>query len=198
MENFTSQFCPELRDASALFSLQGLHGVCLEGSQVSSIQGIQNLSELNWIDFSGTQITDFSPMAACDFSWADEHGGLNLSLNGLDLDEAAFAALGRVPRYSNLAFDNEDPAVWLPALANSRIESLGGAGDFRNNEDLAAFAAGHPELRSLWLGWMSQITDLSCLAPLENLERVSVNPNMQEAIDSLNGVSYGFELRLEG
>ena len=198
LEDFTAQFCPALRDASALFSLQGLHGVCLEGSQISSIQGIQNLSELNWIDFSGTQVEDFSPLASCDFSWASEHGGLNLSLNGLNLDEAAFAALGNVPHYSNLAFDGEDPAAWQPALANSEIESFGGAGDFRSNEDLAAFAADHPELRNLWLGWMQEITDLRCLAPLENLERVSVNPNMREAIDSLNGVSYGFELRLEG
>ena len=39
-------------------------------------------------------------------------------------------------------------------------------------DDIAAFAADHPELRSLYIGWNDAITDLTPLVPLENLESV--------------------------
>ena len=36
------------------------------------------------------------------------------------------------------------------------------------------------------------------LLELENLERVSVNRDMREAVASLDGQSYGFELEIQG
>lgn len=198
LEEFSAQGCTMLTDASALFALPSLRGVDLKFTAVDSIQGVQNLRELEWLDLTNTRVDDLTPLEECDFSAAYEHGGLGLSLNELSLDAEDFAALGTVRHFRNLNFTDADPAVWIPALSDCEIESFGAAGDLKSNEDLAAFAADHPELRNLWLGWMQEITDLRCLAPLENLERVSVNPNMREAIDSLNGVSYGFELRLEG
>ena len=99
--------------------------------------------------------------------------------------------------FSNLAFVDTDPAVWIPALSHTPIYSLGAAGDLRTNEDLAALAADHPELRSLYIGWSNGITDLTPLAALENLENVTINRDMEKAIASLDGQSYGFELRFQ-
>ena len=198
LEEFAARWCPALEDASPLFALQGLRDVDLQSTAVASIQGIQNLSELHRLDISRTYVTDLTPLQGCDLSAAEEQGGLDLSLNELELDAEDFAALGTVRRYSNLNFTNADPAVWLPALADSEIGGMGAAGDLHTDADLAAFAADHPELRSLWLGWVEGITDLTPLLALKDLERVGISQNMEAAIHSLDGQSYGFELQIQG
>ena len=104
-----------------------------------------------------------------------------------------------IGRYkARLAFTDADPAVWIGALSGCEIHHFGAAGDLQSNEDLAAFAADHPELRGLFLGWAEDITDLTPLLALENLERVEINRDMREAIASLDGQSYGFRLEIQG
>jgi hypothetical protein len=106
--------------------------------------------------------------------------------------------MGTVARYSGLAFTNADPAVWIPALADCEIGHFGAAGDLPSDEDLAAFAADHPELRGLWLGGNDRLTDLTCLLSLEDLESVGVDDSMKEAIASLEGQNYRFRLEING
>ena len=198
LDEFSAQGCSLLKDASALFALPDLTGADLKFTSIDSIQGVQNLHELNWLDISNTNVNDLTPLSACDFSVAYEHGGLGLAFNELELSDEDFAALGSVQRYRTLNFTDADPAVWIPALADCDIESFGAAGDLRSNEDLAALAEAHPELRELWLGWMPGITDLSPLVAMENLERVSIQHDMKEAIASLDGQSYAFRLEITG
>ena len=104
--------------------------------------------------------------------------------------------MARIRHFRELAFTDADPAVWIPALSDCEIKDLGAAGDLRSNEDLAAFAADHPELRKLWLGWMDEITDLTPLLSLEHLEELAVHRDMTEAISSLEGATYGFWLNI--
>ncbi len=196
LERFEAVCCPALTDASALFTLQELRNVSLNGTGIDSIQGVQNLPKLCSLGISDTRVDDLTPLAQGDFSFACQDGGFQLDANELDLDEEDFRAIGTIRILSNLAFTDADPAVWIPALAGCEIYRFGAAGDLQTNEDLAAFAADHPELESIWLGWMDQITDLTPLLNLENLRSVEINRNMAAAIASLQGQEYSFELRL--
>ena len=195
LEVFEAYFCTELSDASALFTLQKLHEVSLNRSRIDSIRGVQNLPELRRLNVSDTKVSDLTPLAECDFSYAYGSGGLDLEINGLKLAEDDFLAVGTIERFSNLDFTDADPSVWIPALANSEIDNFGAAGDLRSNEDLAAFCADHPELRSIWIGW-ARITDLTPLLALENLRAVSLDRDMTDAIKSIEGQDYAFELNL--
>ena len=198
LEEFTARGCPELRDASPLFAVQTLQRICLKDTAVESIQGLQNLFGLLRLDISRTKVTDLSPLAACDLSAAEQGDGLDLGINDLPLDADDFALLGGIRRYSSIAFVNQDPAIWIPALADCEINVIAAAKDFRSSEDLAAFAADHPELCSIYLGDNRSITDLSCLLGLENLEWVTVHRNMKQAIASLDGQDYSFHLEIQG
>ena len=198
LEEFTAVGCPELRDASPLFAVQTLQRLSLKDTAVESIQGLQNLFALRGLDISRTKVTDLSPLAACDLSAAEQEDGLELDINELPLDAETFALLGGIRRYGSIAFVNQDPAIWIPALADCEIHYIGAAGDFRSNEDLAAFAADHPELRGVHIGETREITDLSCLLGLENLEWVTVHRNMKQAIASLDGQDYSFHLEIQG
>ena len=197
LEVFSAKGCAALSDASALFALPELRWVDLKCTQVDSIQGVQNLRELRSLDVSNTRVSDLTPLADCDLSPACEDEGFNLHLNELELSEEDFAAIGSIRRFRGLAFTDADPAVWIGALSGCEIEDFGAAGDLQSNEDLAAFVSNHPELRQLFLGWAEDITDLTPLLALENLERVEINGDMREAIASLDGQSYGFRLEIQ-
>ena len=189
LEEFSAKGCAALSDASALFALPELRWVDLKCTQVDSIQGVQNLRELRSLEVSNTRVSDLTPLADCDLSAAFEDLGFDLNLNELELSEEDFAAIGSIRRFQGLAFTDADPAVWIDALSDSEIHYFGAAGDLHSNEDLAAFVSDHPELRQLFLGWAENITDLTPLLALENLERVEINRGMREAIASLDGHS---------
>ena len=198
LEEFSAKGCTALSDVSALFALPELRSVDLKCTQVDSIQGVQNLWGLRSLNISNTKVDDLTPLAECDFSAAEDDNGFDLDCNELDLSEEDFAAMGHIRRFQGLAFTDADPAIWIPALSDCEIQYFGAAGDLHSNEDLSSFAADHPELRELFLGWAEDITDLTPLLELENLERVSVNRDMREAVASLDGQSYGFELEIQG
>ena len=195
LNSLHAQFCPSLKDASAVFTLQSLCFLNLKGTQIDSIRGIQNLSELCGIDISDTRVDDLTPLADCDFSEACEEDGLSIGINNLDLDADDFAALGTVKRISNTYFCNADPAVWIPALAHTEIYSFASGGDFDSTESLELFAADHPELRRLDM-YNPEVKDLRCLLEFPALEHVNVQFNMTEAIESLDGLDYSFELQV--
>ena len=118
-----------------------------------------------------------------------------IGINNLDLDADDFAALGTVKRISNTYFCNADPAVWIPALAHTEIYSFASGGDFDSTESLELFAADHPELRRLDM-YNPEVKDLRCLLEFPALEHVNVQFNMTEAIESLDGLDYSFELQV--
>ena len=198
LEQFSAKGCIALSDVSALFALPELRWVDLKCTGVDSIQGVQNLRELRFLDVSNTRVSDLTPLADCDLSAACEDQGFNLNINELELSEEDFAAIASIRRFGGLAFTNANPAIWIGALADCEIVDFGASGDLRSNEDLAGFVSDHPELRKLYLGWSEDINDLTPLLESENLESVSINGNMREAIASLDGQSFGFELEIQG
>lgn len=60
LQIFRAEACEGLSDVSALFTLQGLTEISLRGTQVGSLQGIQNLYGLKKLDISGTSVTDLA------------------------------------------------------------------------------------------------------------------------------------------
>ncbi len=52
--------CDELRDVSALFTLQGLRCVQINGCPVASLQGVQNLTELEELNIADTAVEDLT------------------------------------------------------------------------------------------------------------------------------------------
>lgn len=198
LRRFTAAFCPDLTDVSALFTLQDLAYINLSFSPLSSIQGIQNLTQLLELNIINTGVTDFSPLAECDFRAAYEQGGFSIYLNELKLVKDDLDVLGSIKKFNILSFTDQDPAVWMPLLQNSEIHYFDAAGDIRNNTNLATLVEDHPELNSLYIGYCEKITDLTPLLALDDLEQVTVHKDMKKAIKSLEGLDYRFELRIEG
>ena len=62
LETARINLCGKLTDASALFTLQGLHFVDLRGCPVTSLQGVQNLTELEELNIADTAVTDLTPL----------------------------------------------------------------------------------------------------------------------------------------
>ena len=66
LECFRAEYCGELRDASALFTLQSLTVLSLKASPIDSIQGVQNLYELRTLDISHTKVSDLKCLAGLE------------------------------------------------------------------------------------------------------------------------------------
>ena len=62
LEELTVRFCPELRDASAAFSLPQLRSLDLSDSAVDSIRGVQNLRSLEQLCLRSTAVSDLRPV----------------------------------------------------------------------------------------------------------------------------------------
>ena len=99
--------------------------------------------------------------------------------------------------------NNAAPAL-ISALEGVEVRRFAACGAFTNRDGadadalLAAFAAAHPSLIELAIPWNRDLTDLTPLLSLEDLEYVRVSDDMEKALESLAGQEYGFELEIEG
>ena len=217
------QFCPKLTDVSAAFTLQELREINFERCPVASLQGIQNLYDLErlgicntkitslegieglthlcQVRLAGTNITDFSPLAQADFSYAmaqEWQPGVSLALNVMNshqLPKDAFAFLENVPGFNQLEFPGVSAKLWVDKLANKPVKRLNADDCGFTNESFQAFVEAHPELEEVSISWNQQLTDVSCLLSLGHLRFVEVHARMTQAIASL-GNGYGFELNI--
>ena len=186
--------CP-LKDISSLFALQSLRYISLVDCSAESIQGIQNLDGICSLDLAGTDITDLSPLAGCDFDSSLEEGGFELSLLGIRIDD--LSPLSAVPVYKSLHLADVDASALVPCLDSCTVLSLQADNCFTGKDADALFsdfAEAHPELEELELFWNQDLTDLSPLLQMENLERVRIGDGMEEARKSLEGKEYSFTL----
>ena len=197
-------FCRNLTDLSPAFTLQNLRSLSVKECPVESIQGIQNLTGLWELDLSGSEVSDLSPLAECDFSTGiNETGGFNLCLNGAPVED--YSPLSSIPVYDNLEINDVDPVRYLSYLEGIPIHRYFAANAFTERssaEDadalFAQFVQGHPELTEVGVPWNNKITDLTPLLELEHLQKVRVSSIMEEAISSLEGEDVRFELEIEG
>ena len=199
LEWLSVAYCDRLTDASAAFTLQNLHAFSIRATAVDSIQGIQNLPQLEQIDLFRTEVKDLSPLKECDFRFAAERRGLNLQLeaNGDRLEYENLDALSVIPRFDWLCLNGIDATSWLPYLESAPIRAFS-ATDAFNDETFSSFIQSHPDLEELHIPWNEEIHDLTGLLDMPNLRYVRISFPMKEAIRSLDGQSYGFELEIEG
>ena len=195
LEFLEIEYCPNLTDASAAFALPELWYLCLRQTGIDSIQGVQNLTELRNLNIASTNVTDLSPLAACDLSAAYGMNGLWLGVGGTDIED--FTPLSGLERFEGIDMNSVPSDRWVDAIADVSIGQLYAGGCFGSSDDLAAVLLEHPELEELHIPWNEKVTDLTPLLAMENLRYVKVSANMEKAIDSL-GHNYGFELEIEG
>ncbi len=200
IQNFTqlyrleANYCFDLEDASAVFALQDIQQILLQHSKVDSIQGVQNLYQLQELNVSGTKVTDLTALSGCDFSFADQNGGLNLGLNNIPCKD--FSPLASVPRFRNLHVHELDAAKWEPYVADAEIYWLGC--NINRDDSFSQLASRHPELTEIHMAGSPGVTDLTPLLDHENLQYVKVSKDMKSAINSLKGHEYSFRLDIEG
>lgn len=63
LEHLTVRESGTLTDASAAFTLQTLTGINLKNTSVASVDGVQNLYNLRYLNLDGTSVEDYSPLA---------------------------------------------------------------------------------------------------------------------------------------
>ena len=194
----------ESSDISPVFALQNLHSLWLNGNNIESILGVQNLTQLCRLDISDTGVSDLSPLAEVDYSTAvEENGGFEFAVSGHHIED--FSPLSAVPAFSRLAMGNTDPALYISNLEGREIRIFQADGGFSRestagdvNALFAEFVGNHPELAELDIPWNEELTDLTPLLELESLQKVRISANMEEARESLEGKEYAFQLEIEG
>ena len=191
------EYCEDLKDVSAVFTLQELEDLSLHFSGAESIRGVQNLTELRRLNIAFCGVTDISPLAESRFDAAERGGeGFCLRLSGRNIED--YGPLGAIGNYSELCFeDNAEPSRWTEALKDVKIGRLQFFNSDFDSESFAAFVRKHHELRVLWMPWNESIDDLTVLLELPELETVDVSFSMEEAVASLEGKEYNFELIVE-
>ena len=195
LEELSLRHCPKLSDVSPAFAVQNLKNLDLQGTPVQSIQGVQNLFRLQWLQISQTDVTDLSPLAQCDFSQSEQNGGFGLCLDGIPCRD--LTSISAVPYFSHLNVFNFDCRLWIDLVQNSRIEQLWIGHVELNDELLERLVREHPELRRLNIAWNEDLTDLTPLLSLQELEYLEVSENMYAALDSLQGRDLPFELNIQ-
>ena len=166
---------------------------------------MQALKRLHVLNIGGTGVTDLSPLAEIDYTFAEtpnEWDGriphFEFSADNLDgtLEPSQYAYLSAVPYYEGLNLWNTNYTLWLDAIKDTPVRWLSCGNSDLTNAALRALCEAHPELEELTIPWNYQVTDLSPVFDLPNLVFLRVSTNMQAAIRSL-GNDYGFELQID-
>ncbi len=199
LEEIGIRTCPKITDISVLFDIPSLYLIDVNGLKITSIAGIEKLPHLQNLTISGTQVTDLSPLTSLDLTEANrDWNGFNLSVDNLEdrLDPAQYQVLSVFPEFWCLNVFNTDCALWMDAVRNVKIREIH-AGNCRfTNETFKAFIEQHPELEYIKVSWTPELTDISPLLMLNNLETACISHNMQKAQESL-GDDLPFRLDIE-
>ena len=196
--------CYGVTDISPLLQMEDLEQICVAYTNVGSIEGVQNLRHIRNLNLAPSRITDLSPLAAIDYSYAEtpDEGGwtphFSLQVDNLQdqLAPEQYGYLAFVPYYDNLNINGTDWNLWLDALEGSKIRSINMDNCSLNDEALEIFASQHPEVEEINLYGNPRVRDLSPLKELPNLRTVRLSRDMNAAISSLgDGYGFGLEIR---
>ena len=187
--------CPALEDSSAAVALQGLRDLTFGNCPgVSSLRGVQNLPALRSLGIWGSSVRDLSPLCELDVSAAEREGGFTLSVGVTDCED--YAPVGAIGVFSRLDLNGVDFARW-PELGSLRVlRALSAHGDGIDQSVFEQIVAAHGELEELEIPYNGGITDLRALLGMENLRRIVISEDMQDAIESLRGQKPDFELEV--
>lgn len=190
---FEAKFCRDLTDVSALYTQQSLMDVSLPYTGISSIQGVQNLPQLQCLRIYGTQVTDLSVLAELDYSAALENGGFNLEINQCSIEDLSY--LRAIPAFSNLNLCGYPAESWMEYLEEASIRCI--CSEMGSDESLKRFVQQHPELEEIHIEAGYQLTDLTPLLELDNLHYVHIWDRADAAGNSLNGYERRFHLDVD-
>lgn len=123
LEQVYFEDCDRLNDISTLFTLESVHGIDVRNAPVSSIQGIQNLPELTYLNLNNTRVTDITPLAQCDLSFAQESGGLSLTVLGKDPVED-LSPLDNIKSFNKMFMNEYEAKNWLPHMQGATVKEL--------------------------------------------------------------------------
>jgi len=171
LEQVHIEDCDRLGDISRLFTLESLREIDIRNAPVQSIQGIQNLQRLTYLNLNNTNVTDILPLGECDLSFAQQQGGLSLTVQGNEPVQD-LSPLDRIKTYGMMFMNERDAETWLPHMEGAHVREL------------------HINtLRSDMLPALNKIEcenlqfDNFALASLEEID--SLPPEMLEKIDAL-------------
>ena len=185
-------FCKKLKDITALADLPELESFWADFSGLVSLEGLEGHTKLRSLNINGMNLKDLSPLAACDYAFAAEEGGMNLNI---DIKQADYSFLSAIPKFSWIGMGSINPDQWMDQLSGAQIRGVY-CGAF-TQEQLEKFLNQHPELGELHIPDNTKVTDLSMLQGMENLYYVKISKNMGKAVKSLEGLEYRFELQID-
>lgn len=179
--------CTQLEDISSVFSLDALEWINAHWTKVSSIQGIQNLHRLCDLDVSNTNITDLTPLRQCNFNYAYQHGGFGLAIDCLNLED--LSPLNTVTNYRRLSINvlESNIKAVFETIKGIPIDRMEIDWALHSQDDLEALVKAVPSLRILNFNNNPEITDLTPLLSLPNLQELNLGSEMgKQAQELLN------------
>jgi len=193
--------CKNLEDISAMFDCEGIETIGLQyNNHIKTLEGCEKLRNLTMITIMDDQLDDLSSLSRLDVSHAvTERGGFDASIDCPEVHD--YSWLSNIPAYEFIGIAHANPDLWINELEKSSINRLSAVDCFRSGpEQFESFAEilkkNHPEITELHINYNTDIMDLSGLAEMLNLKKVMVTGNMEDAIDSLKGIQYHFELEI--
>jgi hypothetical protein len=183
----------KLKDISAIADMPDLEELQIAATAITSLKGIEGHKRLRCLNLNNLKLKDLSPLAECDYAWAEACGGMNLSITNDKVTDWSF--LSRIPRYDWMGMGGISPDKWLDAVSGSQVRGIY-CGSF-NQAQLETLLDQHPELEDLHIPNCTKVTDISRLPGMQNLRFVKVSKNMNKAVKSLEGAEYSFQLEIE-
>jgi len=123
LEQVHIEDCDRLGDISRLFTLESLREIDIRNAPVQSIQGIQNLQRLTYLNLNNTNVTDILPLGECDLSFAEQQGGLSLTIQGNEPVQD-LSPLDHIKTYGMMFMNERDAETWLPHMEGAHVREL--------------------------------------------------------------------------
>lgn len=189
-------YCKNLVDISPAFTLSWLQSLDFQNTMVSSIQGIQNLPRLENLNMCSTRVTDLSPIALCRFDFAQNQNGVGL--NCADIPVTDTTALYSISHYSWLGANGivENAQVFFTHMNGKNVDGIS-LNCVKTQEDLQALVEALPLLHRLYMWETEDITDLSPLLALPELEEIHIGGELRHEADLLRVQNPHFEIYVE-
>jgi len=191
---FEAMCCTGLQDVSALYTLQDLEEISFQMSPVDNIQGVQNLPKLRHLNVASTYVTDLSPLAECDFSYAQQVGGFCLITSNTSITD--LSPIAGIPSFQHLNLCGYPPELWMQYV-DENTPVRGYCGPMGSDAFLEQFVQQHPELEEMHIERGYELTDLTPLLELSGLRYVHIWDRPYAAVQSLEGAQRNFQLDVD-
>lgn len=168
-------------------SLTGLQELSLQGSGLTSLEGIAQLQNLRKLELNRTKVDNLEPLAALS-----ELESLTLRRNDL------ITSVDQVSQFSGLrelTLEGEELFMLQPLAKLTQVEAL--ALHHTGTKDIS-FVAQLPALKSLTLDNNSKLSNLAPLAGLTGLEHLQLDAGNTDTLDELARLTSLQSLNLSG